>query len=317
MIKMDKSNPEISVVIPTRNRGCLVVDALESVFRNTHPSFEVILVDQSTNMETAEAIRPFLLKPNFRYIPMHTQGAGRARNIGLFQASGAYVAYTDDDCTVPQDWLATIVKIFTRNPSIAVLFCSVLPAPHDSSTGTIPHHIYTESSLIRSLPAYLGEIGMAAGMAVRPELVKRLGGFDENLGPGSLFKSAEDYDLALRALVEKFEVYQTGDVGVIHYGYRTYDEFRELTKRDWFAIGAAQAKILKCFHWDILPLIIYNIVVKGFLHPISNVFKLKKPQGFKRVIYFFQGFLQGLKTPVDPQRILYKPVLYGTPVERP
>ncbi len=153
---------------------------------------------------------------------------------------------------------------------------------------------------------YIGTLGMAAGLAVRSSMIKQLGGFDEYLGPGSLFKSGEDYDLAMRALTRRLVIFETADFGVIHYGYRTKDEFRELTKRDWIGIGAAQAKILKCYHLGIIPLIFYNIFFIGFIKPLTNIFRGKKPQGFKRIILFSQGFLQGMRTPVDSKLILYR-----------
>lgn len=304
---METYSVEISVVIPTRNRGNSVVMTLESVFQNTHPNFEVILVDQSNNQDTAEAIKDYLVKENFQYIQTDTQGASRARNIGLARARGSIVAFTDDDCTVPIDWLDEISRIFWGRPSVNILFCNVLPALHDISSGTIPHHRYTESKDINSLAAYIGKIGMAAGMAVRSEPICQMGGFDENLGPGSLFKCGEDYDLALRALIRQMVIYETDQISVIHFGFRTFDEFRELTKRDWYGIGATQAKILKCSQWKILPLIGYNLFVRGLLQPMSAIFEQKKPQGFKRFTYFLIGFIRGFKTPVDPQKILFKP----------
>ena len=243
---MDTSPHRLSVVIPTRNRGNQVIATLDSVFENTMPNFEVILVDQSTNQETADAVKPYLEKENFRYIKTDTQGASRARNVGLLTADGELVAFTDDDCTVPQNWLEMIDTVFRTQPDVAVMFCNVIPAPHDQSAGTIPHHTYRISRSIRTLMGYLGTLGMAAGLAVRSSMIKQLGGFDEYLGPGSLFKSGEDYDLAMRALTRSLVIFETADFGVIHYGYRTNEEFRELTKRDWIGIGAAQAKILKC-----------------------------------------------------------------------
>lgn len=305
---MQNLEPEISVVIPTRNRGEEVVAALESVLKNTHPNFEVILVDQSTNPDTEQAVHPYRTDHRFRYLKTDTVGAGLSRNIGIANARGEIIAFTDDDCIVPLNWLDTICALFNQNPGAAVLFCSVLPAPHDFSAGTIPHHVYQKSRAVRSWMSYVGGIGMAAGMAARTESIRKMGGFDRYLGPGSLFKSGEDHDLALRTLARHWEIYETCDVNVVHYGYRTLEEFRELTRRDWIGIGAAQAKILKCLHWGILPLIFYNILVRGFLQPISNIFRLKKPSGFKRIIYFFRGFIQGLKTPVDPQLILYHPL---------
>ena len=93
---------------------------------------------------------------------------------------------------------------------------------------------------------------------------------------------------------------------VIHSGFRTYDEFRELTDRDWFSLGAIYTKTFKSKQYSVLVLVMYNLFVRSFLVPLSMVFKLQKPSGFRRAIALCQGFLAGLKVPIDNNYILYK-----------
>jgi len=91
--------------------------------------------------------------------------------------------------------------------------------------------------------------GIGAGMAARRAEAVTLGGFDEMLGPGAPFPACEDGDLAVRALLAGFQVYETAKTSVTHFGFRTWAEGRELSRRDWLGIGAAYVKPLKCGRW--------------------------------------------------------------------
>jgi glycosyltransferase involved in cell wall biosynthesis len=295
--------PKVTVIVPTLNRGNLVIATLDSIIANHYPHFEMILVDQSTTDETEIAISTYKNNASFQYYRSASRGAGLARNIGLRKASSEYLLFTDDDCTVPPDWIEKMVLKLEQNPRAALAFCSVLPGEHDSGKGVIPHYIYKKFRVVDSIKAYHQSIGMSAGLGARRLALLELGGFDENLGPGSLFRSAEDHDLALRALFAEWQVVETPETAVVHHGFRTYSEFRELTKRDWYGMGAAEGKHLKCGHLQVLYLIVYNLIVRSFLEPISDVFRLKKPTGFKRFFYFLMGFIEAYKTPIDRHKI--------------
>lgn len=296
----------ISVVVCTRNRCDFTVGIMRTILLNEYPDFEVILVDQSTNNDTANAIGQFLGDPRFQYIHSTTQGAGRARNIGLSQAQGDIVAFTDDDCTVPSNWLEVIMGIFATYPRVAMLFCNVDPAPYDGSVGFIPAYQRHDDLLVRTLWDKCRARGMGAGMAVRRDFILSIGKFDENLGPGAPFLACEEGDLAVRVLLNGGWVYETHQTSVTHYGFRTWHEGKQLTKRDWFGIGAAYAKPLKCGYWRVIIIVMYEMLVEALLKPLTKLLRLKKPQGLKQVFYFFQGFVKGLRTPVDCQHIIYR-----------
>lgn len=295
----------ISAVVCTRNRGVSAAATIASILANTHPNFEVILVDQSTNQETEEAVRGFRTDPRFRYLRSATKGLGRARNIGLAQAQSAIVVFTDDDCTVPEDWLAVMDATFADAPRVTVAFCNVAAAPHDTTQGFIPAYMRKDSKLVCTFWDKCRARGIGAGIAVRRKEVLALGGFDEELGAGAHFPSCEDGDLAMRVLAQGQWVYETNKVAVLHYGFRAWEEGKELTKRDWIGIGAAYAKPLLCGHWGALVVVLYEALVMGLLVPLSLLLQLRKPQGLRRLIYFGIGFWQGWCTPIDREKMLF------------
>jgi GT2 family glycosyltransferase len=302
---MDSEDPKVSIVISTRNRGDHMVATLNSALRNNHPSFEVILVDQSTNPDTARAVAVFQTDPRFRYVQSATQGASAGRNIGVAQARGEIVAFTDDDCLIPADWLSVLQETFLEHPNVAVLFCNVEPATYDHSAGFIPGYVRDDEKLVRSMWDKCRARGIGAGMAVRRSVLLGMGGFDESLGPGALFPDCEDGDVAVRALIKGWFVYETNKAAVIHNGFRTWHEGEALTARNWTGIGAAYAKPVACGHLDVLIVVLYEAFVVALFGPMSSIFRLKRPTGFRRFLYFWRGFRHGLGNPVDPRQIRY------------
>ncbi len=85
----------ISVVIPAYNAGLYLGEALESVFAQTYPSVEVIVVDDGSDDDTAEVARSFGARVS--YVRQERAGAGAARNAALDHARGPYLAFLDAD----------------------------------------------------------------------------------------------------------------------------------------------------------------------------------------------------------------------------
>src|SRR4029079_12902918 len=104
---------------------------------------------------------------------------------------------------------------------------------------------------------WLGWKGRAGGVGAGKPVGRRdglsIGGFDEQLGPGGRLRSGEDRALAGRAPAAGWWVLHIPDAFVVHHGFRTWIQGRSLTRRDWYGIGAAYAKQLKCWNLAIIP----------------------------------------------------------------
>src|SRR5271170_3450676 len=96
----------VSVVIPTYNHRDFVVEALESVFAQTFTDYEVIVVNDGSPDDTAAVLRPYIESGRIRYIEQENRGQAGARNRGLAEARGEFVAYLDDDDLWLRDKLA-------------------------------------------------------------------------------------------------------------------------------------------------------------------------------------------------------------------
>jgi GT2 family glycosyltransferase len=295
----------ITALVCTRNRGDSVARAVRSILANTHPDFRVVVVDQSDDDRSEQALAPLRDSPRLRYIRTPTRGLCRARNIGLRASGTEVVAITDDDCEVPPDWLAHMARIFAEHPRVAVAFCNVAPAPHDPKLGFIPCYLRRGDAVLRGVLDKCRARGIGAGMAVRRAMVLELGGFDEALGAGGMFPSCDDGDAAVRALLRGYEVYETDSVAVVHHGFRTYQEGVELTRRDWTGIGAAYAKPLKHGHWRFAVVPLYELLAFAVAPLVASTLRLRRPRGLRRISSFAWGFIQGLRTPVDPRTLLF------------
>ncbi len=299
------NSPTISVVICTRDRGERVVNAVESILANDHPAFELIVIDQSRDTVTGCALQRFAQDRRFRYLPVRFNGWARGHNLGLRMARSPIVAITDDDCLVPPDWLRTIEQEFQADPQTRVLYCNVLPAPHDPSAGFVPEFQCTRRIVVHTLQDKWYLRGIGAGMAVHREQVLEMGGFDEVLGPGAPFKSAADVDIAIRAILFGGSVVGTPATYVIHYGFRTWEEGRHLTARNWEGLGATFVKPLKVGYYQAGILIWYELRFV-LLEPLLPLLKLKRPHGLGRFVAFMRGVLQGLVHPIDRKSLTYR-----------
>jgi glycosyltransferase involved in cell wall biosynthesis len=302
------NNPPIpvTVVVCTRNRGWKVVATIESILANQYPSFEILLVDQSTNAETREAVEIFKHHPDFCYIQSSETGAANARNLGLRMARSEYVFFTDDDCTVPVDWLDQMLKAFLNNQAVAMVFCNVLAGPHNSALGFIPTYQRQDDLLATSVKDKRFSKGIGAGMGLRRSVALTLGGFDPKLGPGSVFPACEEGDLAVRALLKGWYIFETSQVAVVHHGFRTWYEGKALSKRNYYGIGAAYSKPIKCQYWEAWDIVLDEGVEISLLQPLKLALKTRRARGLKNFMYFWQGFFQGLITPVDKNMLLFQ-----------
>jgi GT2 family glycosyltransferase len=185
------------------------------------------------------------------------------------------------------------------------MFCRVNAAEHDRNKGFVPTYELVSDQIARKASEKVLARGIGAGMAMRRDVALAFGGFDEGLGPGSKFMDCEDGDLAVRHLINGWWIYETAAVAVVHDGFRTWEQGRELTRRNWIGIGAAYAKPLRAGYWQYLPVVLYEGIYHALFKPLARLLLLKRPQGLAQVFYFWRGFFSGLRTPLDHQKLIY------------
>src|SRR5277367_6259308 len=89
-------NPKVSVVIPTYNRADKVRKSVESVLAQSFTDLEVIVVDDGSSDETEQTLKQ-AFGDRIRYYFQTNQGASVARNRGIEEARGEWIAFLDSD----------------------------------------------------------------------------------------------------------------------------------------------------------------------------------------------------------------------------
>jgi GT2 family glycosyltransferase len=301
----DSKKLTISSIVCTRNRGAAAVQPVKSILETTGPDTELIVVDQSTNDETENALAEFRSDPRLRYIRSTTVGLSACRNVGIAAAKTDLIAITDDDVEVEPEWLPNFQEIFTKHPDVAIAFCGVRAAPYDTTAGFIPAYVRPQDALVSTLREKCTARGMGAGLCIRREVIQALGGFDEMLGAGSKLHACEDGDMCVRCIIKGYKAYESSATPVVHYGFRTWAEGKALTTRDWYGIGAAYSKPLKMGYWGFAIIPAYEFTIRAVWPVVRQVLTLKKPSGVKRITCFIQGFFGGLKYKADPKTLLF------------
>jgi len=295
----------VSAVVCTRNRPEPVARVVRSLLLTPEDELELIVVDQSDGPETENALSGFLSDPRFRYYRSKARGKGAALNEGIRASRGEVVVCTDDDCDAPPGWVVGMARALLSQPSAVIAFCSVVPVPHDKSAGYVPAYQLKQDRLLRSVSEICSGLGIGAGMALRRDFAMAMGGFDEAFGPGARFPSADEWDIAMRALLTGHHVFETASLTIVHDGFRTFQEGRAHARRDWIALGAVCAKPLRALHLRaaIVPLWLFSM--RAVWPPIADVLQRRKPRGLMRIVAFAEGFGKGLCIAVDPATLRY------------
>jgi glycosyltransferase involved in cell wall biosynthesis len=181
---MEGDGPEISVVIPTRNRETRLAFALDALSEQSlgRDRFEVVVVRSTDAVDGPLTTAPDGLRVSFR--TSRSAGTAVQRNVGWRSARAPLVAFTDDDCRPAPEWLEQLVAA-ARGPD-AILVGRTEPDPDER-----PLRQGLARTIDNPTPSGWYE---TSNIAYRRELLESLGGFDE-----SIDFIGEDADLAMRA----------------------------------------------------------------------------------------------------------------------
>lgn len=188
-------SPEVSVVIPTRSRWDLLARAaLPSALAQEDVGHEVIVVDDGSTDQTAMRLAE-VNDPRLSVVRHERSlGLSRARNTGIEAARGDWIAFLDDDDLWSPRKLSVQLDTARAEQASFVYGASVVLDEHLSVTQE--HHPTDPAALLSRLRTQYAIPAGCSNVMVKAELVRRLGGFDENLW------HLQDWDLWLRLAAE-------------------------------------------------------------------------------------------------------------------
>jgi GT2 family glycosyltransferase/sugar lactone lactonase YvrE len=168
-----KAWPRVSVVVCAYNAADTLEDCLSSLDALTYPDFEVILVNDGSKDATGEIARRH---SRVRVIEVPNAGLSAARNVGLAEATGEIVAYTDADARPDRDWLTFLIQPFLTSDVVGSGGPNVVPSDDPPMAQCIarapggPTHVLLDDRIAEHVPG--------CNMAFRRDALLAVGGFN-------------------------------------------------------------------------------------------------------------------------------------------
>lgn len=116
--------PYFSIVIPTYNRGKYIKYAINSILKQTYSNYEIILVDDGSSDDTREVIKEYIENGTIKYIYINNSGVSSARNTGIHNSIGDWVAFLDSDDEWAPTYLEYQCRNINKNPMICAHMCN-------------------------------------------------------------------------------------------------------------------------------------------------------------------------------------------------
>jgi cellulose synthase/poly-beta-1,6-N-acetylglucosamine synthase-like glycosyltransferase len=182
-----KDWPRASVVICAYNAASTIEDNLDSLARLNYPNYEVIVVNDGSQDDTAQIVAKY----PFKLISVRNGGLSAARNLGWRAATGEIVAYTDADTRVDPDWLSYLVQPFLTTDAVGVGGPNVVPGDDGWISQCVarspggPTHVLLNDTEAEHIPG--------CNMAFRRCALAEVGGFDP-----TYTKAGDDVDICWR-----------------------------------------------------------------------------------------------------------------------
>jgi GT2 family glycosyltransferase len=197
-------------------------------------SFEIIVADNNSNDNTKDVVEEFRdhFKDQLVYSFEPKQGNSYARNSGIKIARGRIISFTDDDCTVQDDWIANIVKIFETSKTQVMVGKIILATP-------IPKNLSYSESFIQERFAHVdyGDEGFLEGKDIvganshfLSKVFKEYGEFNTD----EAFNVNQDTEFSRRLEKQGVKIFYSPDVVVFHHFFPERFQEKRLFKQAFY-----------------------------------------------------------------------------------
>lgn len=189
----------VSAIITTHNRKELLHLAIESVLKQNYQNIECIVVDDASDDGTKEYIKEYIATGKIKYIYIpnsESKGGNYARNLGIKNASGKYVAFLDDDDEWLPEKITEQMEEVQKDDEVGFVYCGTIVEKNMDKSTRVPqeitHEKYEEGDLSKTVLVHI--ICNTSTILVKKEELEKIHGFDENL------KFWQEYEMCIRLL---------------------------------------------------------------------------------------------------------------------
>lgn len=186
---------DVSVIIPLYNKVSTILRCIESVFGQSHKSFEVIVVDDGSTDDSLSVLET--CSYDLTIIRQKNLGVSAARNTGLSYCSGDFVAFLDADDYWEQEFLATCVDFLNHNLDAVAVSTAAMAIGWDGVRSSIPKDMDSAVMMSCDQPVVLNNFFefwahhdhvRTGSVVIRREIIQKAGGMQAD------FKIAEDLE---------------------------------------------------------------------------------------------------------------------------
>ncbi|MEL6813068.1 MAG: glycosyltransferase [Bacteroidota bacterium] len=224
--------PLVSVIIPTYNRETYLRKAIESVVSQTYSHLEILVVDDGSTENYAQAICSSF--PNCRYLHKPNGGLSSSRNFGIQHARGQFLAFLDDDDFWREDKIETQVKAFIDHPEVDLVHSAAAVVdeqgiPNGDVIGASKDKIH-----LRSGNVFWNALGIWVVKSPTPLIRKKV--FDAGFLFDEDIKVGEDVDFYQRFFYKHLILYLDEPLAF----YRVYNDENRLSAQRQRYVGMEQ-----------------------------------------------------------------------------
>jgi glycosyltransferase involved in cell wall biosynthesis len=231
-------DPLVSLVVATSGRRPDELRRLlESVRSQRRSSCEVLVIDQSTGL-LDDTLGEY---PEVVHVRSDVQGLSRNRNIGIARASGSIIAFPDDDCVLPPDYIENVIALASRFTDDTLFGYGNVLTLEDRQPF---HELYRVGSMQRLTVFNCYKIP-SVGLVFDRRAFARAGVFDERFGVGATYGAAEESDIMLRMLAARMQGVYADGLEILHPARPKAMVSKERHRSYSTAIGALARK-----HWQ-------------------------------------------------------------------
>lgn len=227
-------NPFFSIIIPTYNREKFLKIAVDSVLNQTFTDFELIIIDDGSNDNTKQMIAEFA-NSKIRYIHQEHKGIPFARNLGVKNTKGKYIAFLDSDDRFCKEKLSITHDYIINNNKYKAFYTKEIWYRNGKLISQKEYQLPPKDSAFNA-SLKLCCISMST-IVINKEIFSHIGYFDEHL------LVCEDYDFWLR-ITHKYPTMLIPKALTIKEGGHFDQESKKYPAMDKFRIYAIE-KLLK------------------------------------------------------------------------